>query len=469
VCVAEKNHQLGGNLQTFTRDGHTFDTGLHYLGSLDEGQTLRRFFDYLGLTGKLNLKKLDEDGYDHLSFGTENREYKHAQGYPAFEESLIRQFPAEKPGIKEYIGIIRDIIRSIPLYDLDNASEYNLMPEQLKRCAMQVIRSVTKDFRLQSVLAGANSLYHGATQRTPLYVHACIRNSFINSAWRPIDGSDQIANELGASILLQGGTLLTDTEITGFRHSQNELEAAILSDGRELSARKFIAAIHPAAAMKLIVPERIRSTYRRRIESLENTPGFFTVYLVMKKNSFHYLNFNHFHYRSDDYFHDNIPSDSWPHTWLLYTPAHSTSVVFSETASVLSFMKHDDLKKWDGIHPEERGEEYRKFKEERAEKLLIAVEGKFPGFRAKIQKYFISTPLTFKDCTGTQEGSAYGILKDCKDPAWSIISHRTKIPNLYFTGQNLNIHGVLGTTISAMITCSEFIGFRKLLDKIIHV
>ena len=35
VCVLEKNQQLGGNLQVFSRDKKIFDTGVHYLGGLD--------------------------------------------------------------------------------------------------------------------------------------------------------------------------------------------------------------------------------------------------------------------------------------------------------------------------------------------------------------------------------------------------------------------------------------------------
>ena len=36
VCVVEKNTQFGGCFQTYRRKGHLFDTGIHYVGSLDE-------------------------------------------------------------------------------------------------------------------------------------------------------------------------------------------------------------------------------------------------------------------------------------------------------------------------------------------------------------------------------------------------------------------------------------------------
>jgi len=64
VCVLEKNRVLGGCLQTFSRCGTVFDTGMHYIGSMDEGQTLHRYFKYLGILPGLRLKKLDEDGFD---------------------------------------------------------------------------------------------------------------------------------------------------------------------------------------------------------------------------------------------------------------------------------------------------------------------------------------------------------------------------------------------------------------------
>lgn len=61
----------------------------------------------------------------------------------------------------------------------------------------------------------------------------------------------------------------------------------------------------------------------------------------------------------------------------------------------------------------------------------------------------------------------YGYVKDVNKPLQSFISPRTKIKNLFFTGQSLNMHGILGVTIGAVITCSEIVGREYLLNKII--
>ena len=49
VCVVEKNAQFGGCFQTYQRKGHLLDTGIHYVGSLDEGQVMNQYFRYFGI------------------------------------------------------------------------------------------------------------------------------------------------------------------------------------------------------------------------------------------------------------------------------------------------------------------------------------------------------------------------------------------------------------------------------------
>jgi all-trans-retinol 13,14-reductase len=116
-----------------------------------------------------------------------------------------------------------------------------------------------------------------------------------------------------------------------------------------------------------------------------------------------------------------------------------------------------------------RGEDYEAFKKEKAEKLFDLVEEKFPGFKASIDSYYTATPLSVRDYIGTVDGSLYGIVKDYKEPMRTFISPRTKIPNLFLTGQNLNLHGVLGVTVSAVLTCSEILGIDYMVNKIRNV
>ena len=60
-------------------------------------------------------------------------------------------------------------------------------------------------------------------------------------------------------------------------------------------------------------------------------------------------------------------------------------------------------------------------------------------------------------------------MKDVNAPLRSFISSRTKVPNLYITGQCTNMHGILGVTISAMLTCSDILGKGTILEKVLQV
>ena len=82
VCVVEKNHKLGGSLQTFGRKGCIFNTGLNYTESLDDGQVLNQYFRYFGLMDKALFRRLDADGFEVISFP--DGQYRFAMGSVEF-------------------------------------------------------------------------------------------------------------------------------------------------------------------------------------------------------------------------------------------------------------------------------------------------------------------------------------------------------------------------------------------------
>ena len=60
----------------------------------------------------------------------------------------------------------------------------------------------------------------------------------------------------------------------------------------------------------------------------------------------------------------------------------------------------------------------------------------------------------------------YGLKKDVNDLANTTFATHTKIPNLLLTGQNINMHGVLGVAVTALLTVSELTGLEYLVEKI---
>ena len=146
--------------------------------------------------------------------------------------------------------------------------------------------------------------------------------------------------------------------------------------------------------------------------------------------------------------------------------ATSKSDSYAESASVITYMDYHELTQWKDTFTGNRGEDYERFKNEKSTMLLEALEKQFPGIKSCVDACYSSTPLTWRDYTGTRAGSAYGILKDFNRPIESFILPRTKIPNLFLTGQNTNVHGILGVTISSVITCGEIMDINYLVKKV---
>ncbi len=473
VCVLEKNRQIGGNLQIFVRDRAIFDTGIHYIGGLEKGQNLNTYFNYFGLMDKLKLRKLDEDGFDVVSFDNDPTEYKYAQGYENFKKQMISYFPQEVKAIETYCKKIQEISYHIPLYNVKTGASNILETKVLEINTRDYISSLTSNVKLQNVLAGTNALYAGVGDKTPLYVHALVINTYIESAWKCVDGGAQIATLLSQSIKKMGGTIRNYAEVIKFNFSGDEISSVELRDGEKVEGKNFISNAHPSNTLAMMEPGKLRKSYTGRIQSLENSISVFIVHIVFKENTFPYLNHNCYHHMSPDVWSSiHYQEKNWPESFAVFTPASSRSAEYADCMSVMAYMHYEDVKKWENSfhtipkNKSDRGNGYEEFKTEKAEKLIHALEKKFPGIRTKIKSYSTSTPLSYRDYIGTYDGSMYGILKDFKDPLRTFISAKTKVPNLFLTGQNLNMHGVLGVTIGAVVTCSEIIGMENLVTKI---
>lgn len=474
VCVLEKNNQYGGNLQTFVRERTIFDTGVHYLGGLSEGQNLYRYFKYLGIFEELKLKKLD-DGFDIITFDNDPNEYPHAQGYKDFEKSLIVQFPHEAEGIKAYCKELRETCNKFPLYNLNHGKPYYDDEEMFRTPAKARIDSLISDSKLRAILAGSNLLYAGEPDKTPFYVHALSVNSYIESSYRCVNGGSQITKLLIRRLKENGGEAYKHHEVVKFGHEGKKLVYAEVADGKQIKGDLFISNIEPKRTLKLVGEDKFRKSYSNRIEQIESTISAFSLHLVLKPKSFKYLNYNYYHFKDPSKVWEGhqYSEDSWPESYMVSMGVSKATDGWADQMTVITYMRFDEVKSWENTFntvakKNDRGQTYAEFKDTKTEKFLNELEKKFPNIRECIQSIYTSTPLSYRDYIGSNQGAMYGYVKDVNYPLKSFIAPRTKIGNLFFTGQSLNMHGILGVTISGVVTCSEILGRDYLLNRILE-
>lgn len=469
VLVLEKNNQYGGCLQTFARDKTLLDTGVHYIGGLDKGQNLHTLFSYLGIADELPLKKLDLDNFDVISFGQEGRSFPYGMGYENFVQQLLPHFPEQESALRTYIAVLKKTCAGFPLYHLQDGTGYE--PNVLNRSVTEVLEEHIPDPTLRAVLAGSNFLYGGLPHKTPFYVHALSVNSYLQSAYRVRKGGSQITRLLVRELKKAGAELKKHAEVTALLVEENAVHGVQTADGQAYRGKAVLSNIDLPATLGL--GPHFRKAFVQRVNQWEPGIGAFSLYIVCKEGTLQYRNYNlyHHHDREAVWNAQSYTEENWPRTYMASMAASSSDPRYAESVTFMTYMRYDEVQPWaesqHTVHNgSPRGEEYEAFKAKKAEVFLSYIEKQFPEIRACIRSVHTSTPLSYRDYIGSKNGNMYGYVKDSAAPLMNMVTPRSKIEGLYFTGQTVNMHGILGVSLGAVATCAEIIDRRELLAQI---
>ncbi|TJZ61907.1 NAD(P)/FAD-dependent oxidoreductase [Sphingobacterium olei] len=470
VCVLEKNNQFGGNLQTFSRNKKIFDTGVHYLGGLDEGQNLFQYFAYLGIMSSLKLERMPTV-FDEILFSDDENRYPIAQGYDRFVNELLTYFPDEEVALRKYVTDLQDTCKAFPLYNLEDKQDYS--KQVLDLSVKKYFDDLTANKKLKAVLVGTSFLYAGEESKTPFYVHALSVNSYILSAFRCVDGGSQISKLLIRELKKLGGKAYKRQKVIKYHLREGKISEVETTEGNRYAADLFISNTDPKLTLRQIGRNHFRNVYFERITALPVTVSSFSVHLVLMEKKVRYSASNLFYHLNSDsvWSASGYSTTTWPAMYMLSMTEDKQNVGFADTVTVLTYMRFDEVREWNdtlntvtdiGV----RGASYERFKLQKIDQMVTEVEKEIPHLREVIKASYASTPLSYRDYIGNFEGSLYGPLKDYNDPLRTMISPKSKIPNLYFTGQGINMHGILGVTIGAVATCAEILGHAYLIRHI---
>ncbi len=219
-----------------------------------------------------------------------------------------------------------------------------------------------------------------------------------------------------------GGKTLIDALKTGQQVLLRKKVVAIedrtvyCADGSSYRGDFVVSDIHPLTTMRM-VRDHFRPAYLQRLEMLSNGPGAFTVYAKLRHGSIKHI--KHSIFVNNDFmihFGDEVVEG------------------YARSLDIVTFQPAD------------------RERDAYAQELIRKASVRLPGLPETIEKYWTSTPKTWERYTGTPGGSAYGI---CKNSTSDYLAPQTPLPWLFLTGQNLGLHGVLGTSISAINTCNS--------------
>lgn len=468
VTVLEKNATIGGGLQNFTRFGEVFDTGMHVIGGMQQGGNVRKICAFLGILDKVSVVDVDDACMDVLYFSEDKMTYRLSKGKENFVASLAEYFPAERDNLERYVKAIYSIADEVDLFNLrPSAPDLKAPSAEFLMAADDFIAKYIKDKRLRSVLAYMNPLYGGRGGQTPAYIHSIINVLYINGASRFAGGSAKFADLLAGVILDSGGAVLPGDGVSAIRLEGGAVCGIETIGGKLYSADYYISAIHPCALLELLPPEAFTRAYRNRISNVQNAYSAFSLYIKTKPGTFPYINHSeYFMTRYDDVWNFGCTGKPWPLGFMSMTPPDAVPGPWASKVLITAPMLFDSVKQWENTTVGHRGADYLSWKEEKKELLLDMMEELHPGFRFCVEAVNTSSPLTIRDYYAVKEGSICGFSKDCNNIMLSQLPVVTKIPNLLLTGQNNNLHGFCGVSLTAISTCEAILGRNSLIEKI---
>ena len=426
-------------MQSYQRGRLSFDTGLHYIGGLAEGQQLHSIFSHLGLM-KLPWVRLDADGFDRVTIG--HQTFPMAEGYNHFARTLSEYFPKEKEGLRKYV----ELMRHLPsMEEIGPVNAYGWM------------KSLFRDSLLINVLSGSAIKMELRRESLPLFTFAHGMSSYIGSSWRLRGGGHLIVNALVDDINRMGGKVVCHAEVNKLEEKDGRIVAARCSKGDVYEGDVFISDVHPQVTFGWLDESKvIKNMFRRRINTMENSTGILTVSLVLKKGVLPYFNHNKYYYRK-------------PNVWTFSEDVGGVGGVmvscrvpeegdYARQIDLMTPVSWKLFEAWEHTTVGHRGETYDMLKNHLADECIHLAERVVPELGSMVEKRYISTPLTYRDYTLSPCGSAYGVRKDCRNILMTTLSPRTSIPNMLLTGQSLMLHGVEGVTMTALQTCGELLG-----------
>uniref|UniRef100_A0A480QTX9 All-trans-retinol 13,14-reductase n=1 Tax=Sus scrofa TaxID=9823 RepID=A0A480QTX9_PIG len=224
VLVLEQHTKAGGCCHTFGKDGLEFDTGIHYIGRMEEGSFGRFILDQI-TEGQLDWATLSSP-FDIMVLDGPNgrKEFPMYTGKKAYVQGLKEKFPQEEAAIDKYIKLVKMVssrashailLKILPLPLAQFLSKYGLLTRfsPFLRASTQSLAKVLQQLpaspELRAVLSYIFPTYGVTPSHSTFAMHALLVDHYLKGAFYPKGGTSEIAFHTIPVIQRAGGAVLT--------------------------------------------------------------------------------------------------------------------------------------------------------------------------------------------------------------------------------------------------------------------
>jgi all-trans-retinol 13,14-reductase len=471
VLVLEQQHALGGSTNTFSRNGYTWDVGLHYLSELGPGLDAVGTLAWL-CDGPVEAFDYGETyDYVHLPDGFEIGLIKPEA---AWQESLKRKFPDSSAQIDAYFRMLKPaanafiasfILRGLPraLAPFYAAFHRRSIDRWCGITVHDMLERSIGDPRLRAVL-GAQWCDYGAIPAAASFgMQAKVTRSFSKGAYSPVGGAATLLQRMVPVIERAGGRALVDARVEEILVEHGAAAGVKTADGRTYRSPRVISDVGVLNTVGRLLPESLRHSAWAK-EILSFAPSHSAVVLHLGLEGDVAANgatvYNHWFYETWDqnanlWVDPFAPGDA-PMMFVSFTtlhdPKHDPGPRSKHSADIIVMTSADAFTRWIGKKRDAAAqEEYAQKKTVLEEKLLAQFARYFPKLAPLIAYHELSTPATVAAYNSAPRGAIYGIEVTPRRFLSPHLGPRTPIAGLYFAGQDVVTPGVFGAIVGGMM------------------
>ncbi|MDC0254225.1 NAD(P)/FAD-dependent oxidoreductase [Bacteriovoracales bacterium] len=457
IGILEQHSVPGGFLHCFKRFGHRFETGAHYIGSINRGEPFHQLLNYLDVYHEEDYIDMDDAPDDHYF---EDHEYTFSLGYEENIKKLGHLFPLEKESIREYFEMVEKAAHSFPTYYFKKDYDQQKMLEYIDKTVEEVVENLFKSPKLKEILYSNSILYGVAPKDASFGFHSIVQDSYIISSKGFRFGGERLARRFVQKIEEAGGEFFFNHKVQELVIENKEITKVICQNGEIFQAKKVISGIHPKLLFDMISKNDVRKSFQKRLDQIKESNSFFGACIVLKENpGLSPLKNYYFHSSSDfDDPEEKKKQKCFPFFLTSSQRDYKEGKFPVLITSNCAFSEFNALDK--------KSQDYKDLKEKYFKEVLEAIEKRIPGFIESIDRYTLSSPLTNQRYVPSPTGSSYGIYHDTSCTGARGLGPRTHFHNLILTGQNTLFPGLLGGSISAIKSAGQIIGTKDILKQL---
>ena len=469
VLLLEQAPFIGGLTHSFSREGFSWDVGLHYCGMFGRDQSAGKILDWLS-GGTIEFRSVGTV-YDTLHF-PDDFNISVARPEAAYKMELKDRFPESATEIDTYFEALESAEttaqmvaggRSVP--EPFRSAQLWMNKRKVERwCGRttgEVIDDIITDPKLAAVLSAQWGTYGGKPKEASFGVHSIIMRHYLDGAGYPVGGANSIAAGLVPVIEAAGGSARPGTPVTEILFEGDRAAGVRTSDGQEFMAPAIVSAIGAGETVKRLLPEDIsEQEWAREIASFEPAICHFEVYLGFEGDIARHgaTRSNHWFYESWDT-DDGIwaAAEGGPPPMMfasfpsLKDPEHDPGPSNKHTGQAMVWADWSSVAKFAEREPGERADEWAAFKKDIESKLMAMFEEKFPALAPLVVYRELGTPLATAAFTRHEKGGFYGVETTPLRLMSGALAAQTPVPGLFLTGQDVMSPGIAGALAGGML------------------